>query len=107
MSAILPCIKVAVVGSTGCGKSSVIQRFCGKAFDERYAPTADVQVSDAVLEEGGAQVRGLFWEAGEAKDREAMHRFYEGALVVIVLYDVTQPLSFSQATEKYCRDAKR
>ncbi len=63
--------KVLVIGDPGVGKSSIVQRYVNKRFDEKYKPSVGVDFALKTLEWNGIVVRVQLWDiAGECHNYE-------------------------------------
>lgn len=89
-------IKLAVCGDPGVGKTSTILRFTDNAFSRRYLPTMGVSISDKLFRIKKNVVELILWDvAGQTKFQMMRRHFYQGSEAVVLVFDLTNPKSFS------------
>ncbi len=99
--------KVVVLGNPHVGKTTLVLRYVERAFRELYIPTLGVQVSLKKLEFDNIAIKFNLWDiAGQELFNQIRDKFYAGSQAIIILYDVTNPKSFSDAAHWYS-DVKR
>ncbi len=92
--------KVAVIGFSGVGKTSLINQFIQKKFEKDYISTIGVNIllKDIGIkldEKTDYMVQLMFWDiGGQEKYTNVRHMFYKGANGAIIVYDVTRPNTF-------------
>jgi len=96
--------KIAVIGFSGVGKTSLINQFISKKFKQDYISTIGVNIliKDINLELNDTQyeVQMMFWDiGGQEKYTNVRHMFYKGANGAILVYDTTRPNTFLQIPE--------
>ncbi len=96
--------KIAVIGFSGVGKTSLINQFISKKFEKDYISTIGVNIliKDIEVEMKGDQyaVQLMFWDiGGQEKYTNVRHMFYKGANGAIIVYDTTRPNTFLQVPE--------
>eukprot|EP01116_Phalansterium_solitarium_P025095 TRINITY_DN9432_c0_g3_i1.p1 TRINITY_DN9432_c0_g3~~TRINITY_DN9432_c0_g3_i1.p1 ORF type:complete len:264 (+),score=103.24 TRINITY_DN9432_c0_g3_i1:624-1415(+) len=97
--------KVLVVGDTGCGKTSVIQRYCRDVFNTSYKATigVDFALKDIRWNKTTA-VRLQLWDiAGQERFGHMTRVYYKEALGAFIVFDVTRPVTF-EAVAKWKHD---
>jgi len=112
-------MKVAVVGDQAAGKTGIIKAFSGLPFSSHYEETHEVRIWDTLLSDPkqdlstlselstSPTVRAQFWDCGaNALDRSKMHRMLDGALVAMVVYDVTNYDSYQNAASKWLQQVR-
>jgi small GTP-binding protein len=83
-------LKVILVGNSGVGKSSLVQRFVGHKFSENFLPTIGVDFEVTEIEENGKRVKIQTWDcAGLEKFVSITASYYRGAHAAMVVFDVT------------------
>ena len=88
-------IKLAVCGDPGVGKTSTILRFTDNAFSRRYLPTMGVSISDKLFRVENNVVELILWDiAGQSKFELMRRHFYQGSVAIILVFDLTNPISF-------------
>ena len=89
-------IKLAVCGDPGVGKTSTILRFTDNAFSRRYLPTMGVSISDKLFRVKKNVIELILWDiAGQSKFELMRRHFYQGSEAVVLVFDLTNPISFS------------
>jgi len=89
-------LKVVIIGDSGVGKTSLMNRYHSKKFSGQYKATigADFLSTDIALE-GDDRVATLqIWDtAGQERFQSLGVAFYRGADACLLVYDVTDPKS--------------
>ena len=96
-------IKCVLLGESGVGKSSLVNRFVNGVFKQEHLPTiAGCYSSKEVLyEKEKVKIRYEIWDtAGQERYRAINKIFYQDAFVTLLVYDITQKGSF-QAIKDY------
>ena len=89
-------IKIAICGDPGVGKTSTIFRFTDNAFSRRYLPTMGVSISDKLFRVKENVVELILWDvAGQTKFQTMRRHFYQGSEAVVLVFDLSNPISFS------------
>jgi len=93
--------KIACIGDTGVGKTSLINQFISKKFEKDYISTIGVNIllKDLKMvfgsDKGNYEVQLMLWDiAGQEKYSRIRHMFYQGSNACIIVYDITRPASF-------------
>ena len=96
-----PKAKVVLVGDSRVGKSSLLARFAGEAWDASYTPTVGVEFRAKTLrtddgDGGTATLKVTLWDsAGEGQNYEAIQStYYHGARCAVIVFDVTDRRTF-------------
>ncbi|KAL9652846.1 hypothetical protein ABK040_010878 [Willaertia magna] len=93
-------IKVILVGDEGVGKSSYLQRLQNKEFPEKYEPTYGTNVIEiSFYTTLGTSITFQIWDI--APTSELRQTYYLGANAVILMFDLTNPLSYYNVTNYY------
>ncbi len=99
--------KVVVVGDGSVGKTTLILRYTEKRFRESYIPTIGVQWVVKQLEYKENMVYFTLWDvAGQDQFKVMRGSFYEGSDAVIIVYDVTNLISFDHI-ENWLNEVKQ
>ncbi|KAH9955551.1 P-loop containing nucleoside triphosphate hydrolase protein [Russula dissimulans] len=88
--------KVVVMGNSGVGKTSLLQRYTQNKFDPKNATstTGAFFVAKKVTL-NGVKVRLQLWDtAGQERFRSMAPMYYRGANAALLLYDITNHVSF-------------
>ena len=87
------CLKVCFIGVPSVGKTSIIQRLAGRAFNDSEDPTLGEEITEVNHE--GTLFR-IYDAPGESNYKDMTQTFFKGAEVVIVVADTS--------SEKCCSD---
>ncbi len=95
--------KIIVIGDGRVGKTTLLMRFVDKAFRELYIPTLGVQVSLKNMDfEENTLVKYNLWDiAGQDLFSQIRNKFYVGSQAVIIVFDVTNSMSFKNVERWY------
>jgi len=94
--------KIVVCGDPSCGKTSAILRFTDAAFRRTYIPTMGVDITKKVVKFNSKKVFLILWDiAGQVKYKFMRRQFYDGAKAILLLFDVTRPITFESISDWY------
>ena len=100
-------VKIALLGSSGVGKTCIIKRYAEGSFDENTQSTSGASYSQKVLKIEEKTIQADIWDtAGQEKYRSLGKRFYKDAYIVCLVYDITNKGSFNDLKEKWYSDLK-
>jgi len=86
--------KTIIVGNSGVGKTSIIQRYLGK-FEQDERATVGASFTNKSENINGKTILFEIWDtAGQERFRSINSIFYQDASVCILTYDITQKKSF-------------
>ena len=87
-------IKLIAVGDSGVGKSSLVHRFAIGGFNLNHVSTIGVDFEIREFEVDGKIVKLQCWDsAGNERFRSITRSYYNGAHLIMIVFDVTDPLS--------------
>lgn len=93
-------VKVVLLGNSGVGKTSIINRFVFDKFNE----TTPASLSGAlfsqtiIVPQNNIEVKFCLWDtAGQERYHSLAPRYYKDANIVLIIYDVTSTTSFEGA----------
>jgi small GTP-binding protein len=91
-------IKVVLIGESGVGKTSIIQRYVDNIFDPNVILTSSAQFISKTVELNDEQsIKFDIWDtAGQEKFRALAKIFYKDAKAIILVYDITNKESFDK-----------
>eukprot|EP00762_Andalucia_godoyi_P005227 ANDGO_06807.mRNA.1 Ras-related protein RABF2a len=90
--------KVVLIGDSGGGKTSIVQRFVTGAFDTAEAATVGATFLTRTMVFGSQRVKLQIWDtAGADKFRAMQPMYYRGANAAVLVVDVTRRESFESA----------
>lgn len=90
MSSRAPFLKVVLLGESGVGKTSLLERFVKNRFSQQYKATigADFYTKEMVVDE--VDISAQFWDtAGQERYQSLGSAFYRGADACVLVYDIT------------------
>ncbi|TFY74506.1 hypothetical protein EWM64_g9505, partial [Hericium alpestre] len=88
--------KIVVMGNTGVGKTSLLQRYTQNKFDPKNTTsTTGAFFVTKKISVNGLKVRLQLWDtAGQERFRSMAPMYYRGANAALLLYDITSAVSF-------------
>ena len=104
----LPVIKVALLGNSGVGKSSIILRYSTDRFEIDSLTTKGAEYSQTKVEINGKSYKLDIWDtAGQEQYRSLGKHFYINAYIVILVYDISKKDSFEDLKNIWYNDLIR
>ncbi len=98
--------KVVVLGDPKVGKTSTILRFTDNVFLRAYIPTMGLNITQKIFNMDSIVVELVLWDiGGQTKFEVIRKKFYEGASILLVVFDLTNPMSFANVS-KWHQDIK-
>jgi len=88
-------LKLIILGDSGVGKTSIMNKYVRKKFDNRYKATigADFLTKEIIIDDKLISLQ--IWDtAGQERFQSLGSAFYRGADACILVYDVTNPQTF-------------
>uniref|UniRef100_A0A6T6NVS6 Uncharacterized protein n=1 Tax=Rhodosorus marinus TaxID=101924 RepID=A0A6T6NVS6_9RHOD len=88
-------LKVIILGESGVGKTSILERYVRHSFSQQYKATigADFLSMDVIVDDKPVPLQ--IWDtAGQERYQSLGAAFYRGADGVLLVYDVTDSRSF-------------
>jgi len=90
--------KLVLLGDVGAGKSSLVLRFVKGQFVEFQESTIGAAFFSQTLAVNDETVKFEIWDtAGQERYHSLAPMYYRGAAAAIVVYDITNPASFTRA----------
>eukprot|EP00826_Nyctotherus_ovalis_P036629 TRINITY_DN3268_c0_g1_i17.p1 TRINITY_DN3268_c0_g1~~TRINITY_DN3268_c0_g1_i17.p1 ORF type:complete len:207 (-),score=69.95 TRINITY_DN3268_c0_g1_i17:55-675(-) len=89
-------IKIILIGDSGVGKTSLMQRFVANKFLSQYKATigADFSSKDILIDDKSVTIQ--VWDtAGQERYQSLGVAFYKGAECCLLVYDITNAKSFN------------
>ena len=87
--------KIVVLGDGFVGKTGITVRFCEGQFKEEYKMTIGVNFGSKKIRYNGKAYALQLWDiAGQQRFKLFRTQYYNGAIGVIMVYDVTNKLTF-------------
>jgi len=98
--------KVVVLGDPRVGKTSTILRFTDNVFLRAYIPTMGLNITQKFFNVDTNIVELVLWDiGGQSKFELIRKKFYEGASILLLFFDLTNPMSFANVP-KWHQDIK-
>ncbi|CAL5339252.1 unnamed protein product [Camellia sinensis] len=85
--------KVVLIGDSGVDKSNLLSRFPRNEFCLESKSTIGVEFATRTLQVEGRTVKAQIWD-----NRAITSAYYRGALGALLVYDVTKPTTFENAS---------
>ena len=100
-------IKVVLVGQTYTGKTSLISRLIDDNYNENFISTLVASGSTKTFTYTGQQLTLDIWDtAGQEKYRALNKVFYQYAIIVILVYDITKRETFEELVNYWYNEIK-
>lgn len=94
--------KVVVLGDPKVGKTSIILRFTDNVFLRAYIPTMGLNITQKIFNVENKIVELVLWDiGGQTKFERIRKKFYEGASILLLIFDLTNPMSFANVPKWY------
>ena len=93
--------KLVVVGDGACGKTSLLQVFSGKPFDERYIPTVFQNFCSDVEVDGKKTELTLWDTAGQEEFERLRPLSYDKVNVLLICFSFDNPTSLENIESKW------
>lgn len=95
-------MKIAVVGDSAVGKTSLLLRFVDDEYRSSYSSTIGVDFNIKMMELDGKIIKLQIWDtAGQERFRAIVNSYYRGAHVVIIAFDLSDRESFMHVPKWY------
>ena len=92
--------KLILIGSSGVGKSSILQRYIQKLFNAEYTCTIGVDFFMKTINIRDKSIKLQLWDtAGTEKFKSITTGYYRGANAAFVVFDLTSKSSFDSVSE--------
>ena len=90
--------KIALLGASGVGKTSLVRRFVASIFDEKYLTTIGVKVDKRAVRVGAEDVALMIWDVAGAEEHFTVPSAYvKGASGYLLVADGTRIETFAAA----------
>eukprot|EP00526_Cylindrotheca_closterium_P023960 CAMPEP_0113602268 /NCGR_PEP_ID=MMETSP0017_2-20120614/665_1 /TAXON_ID=2856 /ORGANISM="Cylindrotheca closterium" /LENGTH=193 /DNA_ID=CAMNT_0000510603 /DNA_START=71 /DNA_END=652 /DNA_ORIENTATION=+ /assembly_acc=CAM_ASM_000147 len=90
--------KLVLLGDTAVGKSCLVVRFVRDEFFEFQEPTIGAAFLTQTVQLDESTVKFEIWDtAGQERYRSLAPMYYRGASAAVIVYDITNPDSFTGA----------
>ena len=83
-------LKIIVIGKSGCGKTSFVNKWTKNIFNENYKATIVSEYGFKIFEHGGKYYRIQLWDvAGQDQNAKLTKTFAKNAHGAVVMCDAT------------------
>ncbi|CAG2199704.1 unnamed protein product [Mytilus edulis] len=98
---------ILVAGSSGCGKTSLVNRFVGEKFQKEHEPTQHMNSTSHTVEVNGKTVRIMLNDTdGDRKYERFSINYYSTMDATVIMYDISNQESLETASD-ICERWKR
>ncbi|XP_039265809.2 ras-related protein Rab-8B-like [Styela clava] len=99
--------KLAIIGDSGTGKTSIIQRYVQNTFSPSHIATIGVDFQEKKVRIANRVIKVKIWDtAGQERFRSLTKGYYRGAKGILIVYDITVRKSFDRL-EMWVRNVKK
>ena len=94
--------KTIIIGDPNVGKTSTVLQFAEKTFRLSYIPTIGANITEKSIVIGQTMFQLMMWDvAGQSKFKAIRNQYYSGAVACVIMFDLTNPESFSNVKKWY------
>jgi len=94
-------LKLLIIGESGVGKTSILQRFIDSTFQKSLTTTIGIDFRSKKIRVGGEEVELQIWDtAGQERFFSITKSYYRGSDGIFLTFDISSEDSFSN-TEKW------
>ena len=87
--------KLLLIGDSGTGKSSILNRYVDDSYSENYISTIGVDFKIKTVEYGDKVIKLQIWDtAGQERFRSITSTYYRNANGVLIVCDLSNPETF-------------
>ena len=87
--------KIVVVGSSGVGKSAIVQRLVDGTFREEGQSTVGVEFKPFIIPVDDQNVKLQIWDtAGQERFKSVSKAYFRNAVGAVLVYDISNDASF-------------
>ncbi|XP_057322336.1 ras-related protein Rab-34-like isoform X2 [Microplitis mediator] len=92
--------KLIVLGDVAVGKTSLVNTFCHKSFNNNYKPTIGVDFEVERFDVLGVPFNLQIWDtAGQERFKAIAASYYRGSNIIMLVFDLTSLLSLSHCRQ--------
>jgi small GTP-binding protein len=92
--------KLIFLGSSGVGKTSLVNRYTHNTFDKDYSATVGIDFVTKPIQVGDRTVNLQIWDtAGQERFRSLIPLYVRESSIAIIVYDVSNLQSFAEAKD--------
>ena len=101
--------KVVLIGESGVGKTSIMERFVNNKFSSVLMTTTGASFKAKLVDfpEDKSSIKFDIWDtAGQERFRSLAKVFYKNAAVCVLVYDITQKVTFEEIKKYWYNEIK-
>ena len=101
-------LKIVLLGDTGVGKTSIVERFIFEKYTPQNQPTLGAMfvTKFITIPNHGPTIKLNIWDtAGQEKYRSIASTYYKQASIALIVYDITSSNTFDEA-KKMIKEVK-
>ena len=92
--------KILTIGESQVGKTSILRRYVENKFERHHLATIGIDYQTKTLKIKDKEIKLKIWDtAGQERYRNIANHAYKGADGIILVYDITDELSFSKISD--------
>ena len=92
--------KILTIGESGVGKTCILRRFVDNKFSKTHLATIGIDFKAKTLYINNQEIKLKVWDtAGQERFRNITTQYYKGADGIVLVYDVTDELSYGKIRE--------
>ncbi|KAH0794236.1 Ras family protein [Histomonas meleagridis] len=100
--------KIVIIGSASTGKTSLLNRFVHDRFSTVSEATIGASFVQKIITVDGTDVKLEIWDTGGSeKYRSLTPMYYRDARAAVLVYDITNEVSFQEAEQWYSEFRER
>jgi len=102
-------LKVVLLGESGVGKTSIINRFMGQRHDKSILSSLSAQFVSKMIdyEDLGKAIKFDIWDTvGQERFRSMAKIFYKDAKIILLVYDITSETTFDAIKDYWYGEIK-
>ena len=96
----IPTYKVILIGESGVGKTSIMNRFIKDNFKESMTPSSSATYAEKTIKlekyKGKTLQFGIWDTVGQEKFRSVTKNYFQKATAALIVYDITNKHSFEE-----------
>jgi small GTP-binding protein len=89
---------VIILGDSEVGKTNIVSQFTQSQFDAESKPTLGVKPTNKITQVGCSAVKVNIWDTAGLERYRALVNYYDSAVAVLLVYDITSRKSFDNAS---------
>jgi Ras-related protein Rab-8A len=87
--------KILLIGDSAVGKTSIMMRYVNDKFSSSFITTIGIDFVTKIIDVAGNKIRLQIWDtAGQERFRSITTSYFNGADIVIIIYDICDESSF-------------